>query len=147
MPGEEKDPPTHGKCNSEINHYVNNLFIHGKARVRVEASVWVSKGRVTTSMHSSKVFYYIKMRCPFVCVFVSVPTFFSTRRLTANKFGTHARIDPGIIRAQTNLTHPTPRGSQGGFMGSTIQKSRKCHELPRKSIKKINPHPVGGWKF
>ena len=33
---------------------------------------------------------------------------------------------------------------------STIQKSRKCHELPRKSIKKLTPTPwegVGGWKF
>ena len=96
-------------------------------------------------MHSSKVFYYIKMPCPFVCVFVSVPTFFRHDRLTANKFGTHARIDPGIIRAQTNLTHPTPRGSQGGFMASTIQKSRKCHELPRKSIKKLTPTPRVGW--
>ena len=42
-------------------------------------------------------------------------------RLTATKFGTHVRIDPGIIRAQTNLTHPTPGVSQGGFRGSKIQ--------------------------
>ena len=101
-------------------------------------------------MHGSKVFYYIKLPCPFVCVFVSVPTFFRHDRLTATKFGTHVRIDPGIIRAQTKLTHPTPRGSQGGCRGSTIQKARKCHELPRKSIQKLTHTPregVGGWKF
>ena len=44
------------------------------------------------------------------------------------------------------LTHPT----QGGFRGSQIQKSEKFHELARKSIKKINPHPTilpWGWEL
>ena len=42
-------------------------------------------------------------------------------------------------------THPT----QGGFRVSKIQKPGKCHELPRKSIKKITLHPTrgGGWSF
>ena len=46
-------------------------------------------------------------------------------------------------RTDSNLffTHPTPRGD---FRGSNIQKSGKCHELPRKSIilKKNPPHPT-----
>ncbi len=105
-------------------NYVNNVFIHGKA------SVWVSKGRVTTSMHGSKVFYYKKLPCPFVCVFVSVPTFFRHDRLTANKVGTRARIDPGMIRAQTNLTHPTPRGSQGGLWGQQFKSPGNVMSCP-----------------
>ena len=51
------------------------------------------------------------------------------------------------------FTHPTPGGpaSRGGGWGSTFQKCGKCHELPRKSIKKksaekitktCNPHPT-----
>ena len=79
-----------------------------------------------------------------VSVRLSVPPFFRHRRLTATKFATHMRIDPGIIRTQKYLTHPTPGGSQREFRGSKIQKSGKCHELPRKSINKINPYPTGG---
>ena len=49
----------------------------------------------------------------YLCLSVCTP-FFRHDRRTATKFGTHVRIDPGIIRAQTHLTHPTPGGSQGG---------------------------------
>ena len=40
-------------------------------------------------------------------------------------------------------------GWGGSFRGSKNQKSWKCHELPRKSIKKIlNPGGGGvGWRF
>ncbi len=60
--------------------------------------------------------YYIKLQCPFVCVSVCLyPPLFRHDRLTATKFGTHVRIDPGIIRTQQNLTHSTPTGCEGGF--------------------------------
>ena len=36
---------------------------------------------------------------------------------------------------------PTKGGRSGNFRGSTNQKSGKCHELPRKVIKQINPTP------
>ena len=36
--------------------------------------------------------------------------------------------------------HPTPGGPSGDFRGSTIQKSGKCHGLPRKLIICFNPH-------
>ena len=77
-----------------------------------------------------------------VCLSVCAP-FFRHDRQIATTFDTHMRIDPGIIRSQTNVTHLTPGVSQGGgFSGSNIQKSGKCHELPRKSIKQCNPHPT-----
>ena len=122
-------------------NYVNNVFIHGKARVRVEASVWVSKGRVTTSMHGSKVFYYIKLLCPFV----SVHAFFSTRPSNCNQIW-HACADRSENHSSPNkFDPPHPRVSQGCFRGSTIQKSRKCHDVPRKSIKNYLPPRGRGW--
>ena len=42
------------------------------------------------------------------------PPFFRHDRLTATKFGTHMRIDLGIIRTQTSLSHPNPGGILGG---------------------------------
>ena len=37
----------------------------------------------------------------------------------------------------------SPQGAPGGdFRGSKIEKSGKCHELPRKSIIFLNPHPI-----
>ena len=50
------------------------------------------------------------------CLSVPPPVFFRQDLLTATKFGTHVRIDPGIIRTQNNLTHPTPhQGLRGEF--------------------------------
>ena len=81
------------------------------------------------------------------CVRVSVPPPpFRHNRLTATTFGTHMRIDPGIIRTK-KMTHPTPGGPRRDSRGSTIQKSGKFHELHRKSIKQFTPHPTGVWKF
>ena len=37
---------------------------------------------------------------------------------------------------------PHHRGPRGDFRGSKIEKSGKCHELPRKSIIFLNPHPI-----
>ena len=56
-------------------------------------------------------------------VCLSVPPFFQHDRLTTTKFGTHVRIDPGIIRAKTILTHPTPGGLRG-FLGVNKSKVR-----------------------
>ena len=40
---------------------------------------------------------------------------------------------------------PDPKGgARGAFRGSKIQKSGKCHELPRKSIIKKKNHPTPG---
>ena len=63
----------------------------------------------------SQLVYYIKLQCLFVSVCLSVPPFFRHDRLTATKLGMHMQIDVGIIRTNTNLTHPTqgvdpPRG-------------------------------------
>ncbi len=54
------------------------------------------------------------------CVAVPPPPF-RHHRLTATKFGTHVRIDPGIIRAQQQFTHPTPGGLRGVLGGPKIQ--------------------------
>ena len=52
--------------------------------------------------------------CVSVCLCVRTPPpLFRHGRLTATKFGTHVRIDPGIIRAQKHLTHPTPGSLRG----------------------------------
>ena len=39
--------------------------------------------------------YYIKLQLPFVCL--SVRPFFRYDRRTATKFGTHIRVDMGLI--------------------------------------------------
>ena len=98
--------------------------------------------------------YYIKLQCPFVCrpVCMSVCLFplFSTRPSDCNQiWHAYMRIDPGIIRTQKYLTHSTLRSPRGDFRGSKIQqKSGKCRELPRKSVKKLTPTPVlGGQRF
>ena len=58
---------------------------------------------------------FTRLVCVCVCLY---PPFFR-HDLTATKFGTHVRIDPGIIRTQNNLTHPTPGG---GGLGVQISK-------------------------
>ena len=85
-----------------------------------------------------------KLQRPFVCVSVCTPPPPPFRHDRQTKFGTHMRIDPSIIRSQIFLDPPHPRGSQGGFRGSTSKNSGKCHELPSKSIKRFNSHPTGG---
>ena len=67
-------------------------------------------------------------------------------RRRATKFGTHIRLCDGTDSNQKNLTHPIPGVARGDFRGSTIQKSGKCHELPRKStifFFKTHPTPAG----
>ena len=71
--------------------------------------------------------------------------------LSATIFGTHIWIDMGLIRTYFFFDPPDPRrGARGDFRGSKIQKSRKCHEQPRKSIncslkkKPTSPHPTPG---
>ena len=92
----------------------------------------------TLPQHTTpSIIYYIKLQCPFVCVCVCLcvcvsvyvcmcvcvyPPFFRHDRLTATEFGTHVRIDPGIIRAQHNFTHPTPGGFAGGGGGGQNSK-------------------------
>ena len=50
------------------------------------------------------------------------------------KFGTHMRIDLGMVPTYKKLT-PHPRGFEVGILGgSKNQKSGKCNELSRKSI-------------
>ena len=81
------------------------------------------------------------------CLCVSVPPFFPMRPsdgLGPQPNLAHIRIDTGLIRTKTNLTHPTPGRSQGDFRGSKIQKPGKCLEMPRKSII-FSPHPPWGW--
>ena len=70
--------------------------------------------------------------CVCVCVCLSVTPFFRHDRVTATKFGTHVRIDPGIIRTKKQLTHHTLGGLSWDIRGSKIRKSGTCHELPRK---------------
>ena len=62
-------------------------------------------------------------------------------RLPATNFGTHMRIDSGIIRAQTNLTHPTPGGILGG---KKFQKVREMSLTDQKINKKNEPPQWGG---
>ena len=84
--------------------------------------------------------YYIKRPSVCVCVCLSVPLFFRHDRRTATKFGTQMRFDLGIIRTETNLTHPTPEGPMGDFRGSKIQNSRKFNFNPPPP----DPYPTRG---
>ena len=90
--------------------------------------------------------YYIKLQFSLsVCLSVPLPPF-RHDRWTATKFGTHIRVDTGLILRYTNLPTPPQRGPMGVlvvFRGSKNQKTGKCHELPRKSTKKSKPG--GGW--
>ena len=72
---------------------------------------------------------------------------FSTRPSNCNLIW-HACADRSGNHWKQIWPTPPQRGLRGVLGGSTIQKCRKCHELPRKSIKKITPTPregVGGW--
>ena len=60
--------------------------------------------------------------CVGACVRVCVPPFFRHDRLTATKFGTHIRIDPGIIRTQTKNLH-TPLQGYARILGGHIFKN------------------------
>ena len=67
-------------------------------------------------------------------------------------FGGQKNKSPGNImncpeNPQKKNSKPSGGGGGGGgsFRGSKNQKSWKCHELPRKSKKKLNPD--GGWRF
>ena len=105
--------------------------------------------------------YYIKLQCPFmyvcvrgcmrarvcacvracVCVCLSVPPF-RHDRLRATKFGRHVRIDPGIIRTQICLAHPTPGGLRRDFRGSKIKKVQEMSSTAQKINTKFNPSPT-----
>ena len=58
--------------------------------------------------------WHVWCACVSVCLYP--PPLFRHDLLTATKFGTHVRIDPGIIRTQNNLTHPTPGGGSRGIL-------------------------------
>ena len=52
---------------------------------------------------SGAVVYYIKLQCPFVCLNVCLyPPPFRNDRRTATKFGTHFRIDTGLVLTYKN---------------------------------------------
>ena len=55
----------------------------------------------------------------------------------SDRYGTHSQLK--------KLYPPHPRGGARGILGGQY-KSGKCHELPRKSIKKLSPGG-GGWKL
>ena len=86
--------------------------------------------------------YYIKLQFSLsVCLSVPLPPFRHDRR-TATKFGTHIRVDTGLILRYKKITHPTPEGSHGGvggFLGG--QKIKRpgnvmnCPENPHKKVK------------
>ena len=59
------------------------------------------------------VIYYMKLQRPVVCLSVYTPLF-RHDCLTATKFGTHMRIDLGIVRTKTV-------GHRGDFKGSKIK--------------------------
>ena len=92
----------------------------------------------------------IKLQCPFVSVCLSVclsvvppPFFFRHDRLTATKFGTHMRIDLGVIRTQHFFDPPHPSGDPGpgGILGGQKFKSPgNVMNCPENSINKFNHH-------
>ena len=95
--------------------------------------------------------YYKSCRflCLSVCLYPPPPPFFDTTvglqpnlaHIFGYRYGTHSELK------KNNLPTPPQRGPVGGFRGSKNQKSGKCHELPRKSIKQLlKKNPVGvGW--
>ena len=93
------------------------------------------RGRLQTLAQAT-----IKLQRPFVCLSVCTPPFFRHDRRTATKFGTHMRVDMGLILSQKNVTHPTP----GGFLGDQKIKSlgnvMNCQKIQKKKTR-------WGWKF
>ena len=93
--------------------------------------------------------YYIKLQFSLsVCLSVPLPPF-STRSSDRNqiwhiysgRYGTHSDIK------KFYPPHPrgVPWGCWGVFRGSKNQKTGKCHELPRKSTKKVKTRWGVGW--
>ena len=83
--------------------------------------------------------YYIQLQCPFVCMSVCTPLFFRHDRPTATTFGTHMRIDMGIIRTQRKLTHPTPGGSRWNLGGQQFKSPGNVMNCPDNQLKKCTP--------
>ncbi len=84
------------------------------------------------------------MLCPFVCVFVSVPTFFSTRPSNCKQIW-HACADrSGNHSSPNKFDPPNPKGVSGGFYGVNNSKVQEMSWAAQKINKKINPHPTGG---
>ena len=80
----------------------------------------------------NRLVYYIKLQRPFVCL---SPPFFRHDRRTTTKFGTHIRVDMGLILSEKTIWPTPPQGGpMGVFRGSKNEKSGEFHELPRKSI-------------
>ena len=77
--------------------------------------------------------------CLSVCLSVTPPPF-STRLSDRNQIWHAYMIYPGLIRGSfkpKQIWHtPLQESPREDFRGSKIQKSGKCHELPRKSITK-----------
>ena len=91
--------------------------------------------------------YYIKLQFSLSGCLSVPPLFFRHDRRTATKFGTHIRVDTGLILSLKKFTHPTPEGSHGGvggFLGGQKMKSpgnvMNCPENPKKKSKR-----GGGW--
>ena len=129
------------------------IIIHGCAVQCVHTRVLALFSfilRICPPMHACNamhvhvhIYYIIKLQCPFVCLCVCLyPPFFRHDRLTATKFGTHMRIDPGIIRAQTNLTHPTTGGILRGQNFKSSGNFMNCQE--NRYIFFNQPPPPGG---
>ena len=74
-----------------------------------------------------------------MCVCVSVTPLFDMTIGSRPNFARTCGLSLELLKSK-KLIHPT----QGGFRGSQIQNSGKCHELARKSIKKSPPPHQGG---
>ena len=84
--------------------------------------------------------------CLFVCLSLCTPLFHTTVGSQPNL----ARIYADRSANYSNLNKfdpPHPRGSQGNFRWLKIQKCRKCHEVPTRSIILFNPTPHSIWEF
>ena len=79
--------------------------------------------------------YYIKLQCPFVCLCCLSVCLYPFRHdgLTATTFGTHMRIDLGIIRTQKTFDPSHPRGLREEFGDQKYKSSGNVMNCPEKN--------------